>query len=529
MSRPLRTIRAAAWRDLRTSVGVLVILYAGVIEIGLRSYVASGGAAGMAGLQPLVQNPAVAALYGRVSNLANAGIFVVWKMGAFLLLVVALWAALNATRMTRGHEDDGSWDMMVIGRRDRAAVLGTLTAVLLESGAIVGAVCALVMWLGGQDAMGSWYFGLGVTAAAWSGTSIGLVASQVAAPRRAASQASIAVIVVAFFVRVLADASVSTLWLRDVSFFGWVEKLGAFEHSDVAALAPALSGPVVLAFSLWWLQERRDAGGALWTHADSARARGHMLSSTWTFAWRERSSVWRWWTLGLAAFGVIVGYLTHALVSLAQTDPAYVALLDRWGLGAMISGAGFIALAAVIMSVAFTFMVMSWISSVAGDEIKGRLDVALATGPRRAAWMASVVLSALVAVSVAATVTILAMWWGVRISGTSMPLRTVAEAVGASLGLTPFIVGGSIFLVARVPRLAFAIGSVFILVEYIVQALGPTLHWPRWLLESDPFYYLRPVPVQPFNFSELLWVSLIGAVIGAAGMWRYVRRDHVTS
>ena len=110
MSRPLRTIRAAAWREVRTSVAVLAVLYAGVIVIGLRSYVASGGAPGMAGLQPLVQNPAVAALYGRVSNLANAGIFVVWKMGTFLLLVVALWAALNATRMTRGHSIDITLD-----------------------------------------------------------------------------------------------------------------------------------------------------------------------------------------------------------------------------------------------------------------------------------------------------------------------------------------------------------------------------------------------------------------------------------
>jgi ABC-2 type transport system permease protein len=339
---------------------------------------------------------------------------------------------------------------------------------------------------------------------------------------------SLAIIVAAFFVRVVADANTSTQWLRDATFFGWVEKIGAFQRIDALAVLPALAGPVLVSGTLWWLQDRRDAGAALWTHADSAPPKPFLLGSPWTFAWRERSSVWRWWTLGLAAFGAILGYLTHALVSLAQTDPGYMALLNRWGLGAMVSGVGFIALASVIMSVAFTFLVVSWIASAASDEVKGRLDVALATGPRRAAWLASVVTSGLLAMTFASVATILTIWWGVRLSGTSMSLSTVAEAVASSLGLVPFMVGGSIWLVAHLPRLAFAFGSVFILVEYIVQALGPTLNWPALILEADPFHYLRAVPVQPFNVVGLAWVSLVGLGIGTMGMWRYARRDVVS-
>lgn len=527
MSRAVTTVRAAVWREVRTSVVVVTVLIAGVIEIGVQSYAASGGALGMLALQPLVQNPAVAALYGRVGNLDNAGIFVIWKMGAFLMLVVAVWAGLNATRLTRAHEDDGSWDVMVIGRRNRDAVLRTTTLVLLASGVIVGVASWLVMLIGAQGSSGSAYFGAGVVAASWSGASIGLLAAQIAAPRRAASQASLALIVVAFFVRVVADASTSTLWLRDATFFGWIEKIGAFQRGDPLALLPALGGPLFVCAALWWLQDRRDAGGALWTHADSAPAKSFLLGSSWTFAWRERSSVWRWWTLGLAAFGAILGYLTHALVSLAHTDPGYVALLNRWGLGQMVTGVGFVAIAAVLMSVAFTFLVVSWIATAASDEVKGRLDMALATGPRRVTWLASVVATALLAVLVAATATTLAMWWGVRVSGTAMSLGTVAEAVGGSLGLIPFTVGGSLWLVARLPRLAFAVGSIVILVEYIVQALGPTLKWPALVMQSDPFHYLRAVPVQPFNLSELMWVSLVGVGIGALGTWRYVRRDVV--
>jgi len=214
-------------------------------------------------------------------------------------------------------------------------------------------------------------------------------------------------------------------------------------------------------------------------------------------------------------------------VSLAKTDPGYVALLDRWGLGAMVTGVGFVALSSVVMSVAFAFLAVSWIVSAASDEVKGRLEVALATGPRRVAWLLSVVASGLLAVAFATTATILAMWCGVRISGTHMALSTVAEAVASSLGLIPFMVGGSVWLVGRVPRLAFALSAVFILVEYVVQALGPTLKWPTLLLECDPFHYLRDVPVQSFDLGGLAWLSLVGLGIGSLGLWRYARRDVV--
>jgi ABC-2 type transport system permease protein len=158
-------------------------------------------------------------------------------------------------------------------------------------------------------------------------------------------------------------------------------------------------------------------------------------------------------------------------------------------------------------------------------DLLGR--VAFATGPRRVAWLVSVVTSALLAVVIAAAATIVAMWCGVRLSGTSMSISTVAEAVVSALGLVPFMVGGTIWLVSRAPRVTFAVGSIFVLVAYVVQALGPILKWPALVLQSDPFHYLRAVPVQPFDLGGVAWVSLVGTVVGALGLWRYVRRDVV--
>ena len=81
------------------------------------------------------------------------------------------------------------------------------------------------------------------------------------------------------------------------------------------------------------------------------------------------------------------------------------------------------------------------------------------------------------------------------------------------------------WLVARWPRLAFALGAVLVIVTYVAQILGPVLKWPTLVLEVNPFHYLRSVPVDPFNVGGFLGVTFVGAVIGAAGLWRYTRRD----
>ena len=521
------SVRALVWRETRTATIVMMVLVGAVIEVGLRSYAASGGAAGMLALQPLLTNPAIAALYGRVANLDNAGSFVVWKMGAFLLLAVALWAALAATRMTRASEDGGAWDLLVIGRRERGRVLAETLLVLAISGVVVGVVAGLVMVLGGQGRGASAFYGLGVVASAWSGTAAGALAAQLAAPRRASTQVAIAFVVAAFFVRVIADAASSTHWLLDATFFGWIEKVGAFQTLDPLAVVPALAGPIVVGVVVGVLQTRRDVGGALYVHADAADARPRGLGSPWLFAWRERASVWKWWTVGLAIFGAILGYLTHALVALARTDPGYVALLRHWGFGAMVTGVGFIAFVSLVMSVAFTFLVVAWIATVASDEVKGRLEVAWSTGPRRSTWLATVVATSLVALTVAVAATVVAMWVGVHVSGTNLSLLTVAHAEVASLALTVFMVGLSVVLVGVVPRAAFALGAVFVIVAYVTQSLGPVLHWPSLLLAADPFHYLRAVPVQAFDWRGFWGVSAAGVALGALGLWRYVRRDAV--
>jgi len=230
MRRAPASVHTLIWRQIRVPTAVIAALVVLVVRVGISSYSLSGGARGMVGLRPVIENPAVSALYGRVTSLPNAGAFVEWKMGMFVALAIAMWSALMATRVTRGSEDDGTWDLLVVSRVGRQPALASAMGVLFEAGVAVGAATFLMLVSGGQRTGDSLLYGLAMVGIAWSGAALGLLGAQFFAPRRSASQVALCSIGLLFIVRVLADGSTGNEWLRWVTPFGWLENVGAFHH-----------------------------------------------------------------------------------------------------------------------------------------------------------------------------------------------------------------------------------------------------------------------------------------------------------
>ncbi|MGH9021028.1 MAG: polyketide antibiotic transporter, partial [Acidimicrobiales bacterium] len=133
MSAP-RGLHGLALRQARTSTLVMGLFVLVVMRLGVTSYNASGGAAGLAGTVALLKNPAIVALYGHARDLNSAGAFVAWKMGMFLALGVAMWAGLLATRLARGAEDDGVVDLVVAAPPGRVREFAAVARALGECG-----------------------------------------------------------------------------------------------------------------------------------------------------------------------------------------------------------------------------------------------------------------------------------------------------------------------------------------------------------------------------------------------------------
>ena len=75
----------------------------------------STGAIGVDSLSALAENPAIRTLFGPPVALDDAGRFTVWRTGTVLAVLVGTWAVLAATRLTRGEEEAGRWDLLLAG------------------------------------------------------------------------------------------------------------------------------------------------------------------------------------------------------------------------------------------------------------------------------------------------------------------------------------------------------------------------------------------------------------------------------
>ena len=71
-------------------------------------------------------NSGMAAIIGPGRDLATIEGFVAWRMFGLMMILGAIWGFLTATRLLRGEEDAGRWELLLSGRTSRrhAAVQG---------------------------------------------------------------------------------------------------------------------------------------------------------------------------------------------------------------------------------------------------------------------------------------------------------------------------------------------------------------------------------------------------------------------
>src|SRR3954447_12912646 len=158
-----RLVVAAAVRLVRR--GLLVVsAVAGVLTAFVAAEYRStfSSAFSASSLEALAQNPAVRTLFGPPVALDDPGGFTVWRTGTVLAVLVGVWGALAATRLTRGEEEAGRWDLLLAGRLPLHTLVLRSLVVVAAAAAIAGAAVTLGMLLTGTAPGGSLVFGAGI-------------------------------------------------------------------------------------------------------------------------------------------------------------------------------------------------------------------------------------------------------------------------------------------------------------------------------------------------------------------------------
>ena len=158
--------RAVGWlavRQLRCGAVVVALICGGMSALVASQYQQIGGLLDESGIRALAENPAVRILSGPPVALDDPGGFTVWRIGIPVSVLASGWIMLAATRITRGEEDGGRWDLLLAGRLRMADVVIRCLAALVGSATLIGVAVAAGLLAARTELTGAVIHAAGIT------------------------------------------------------------------------------------------------------------------------------------------------------------------------------------------------------------------------------------------------------------------------------------------------------------------------------------------------------------------------------
>jgi len=474
-------------------------------------------------------NHATSALFGPAPHLDTVAGFTAFKVGMSLVLLGAVWGLLTGTRLLRGEEDQGRWELLLAGgttpRRATAQALAGLAAGVVVLWALTAAGTVVA---GGRPGVGitagpACYFALAMVATAAVFTGVGALASQLASTRRRAAAWSATALGVAYAVRMVADAGVGLHGLVWVSPLGWVEELGALTAPRPLALLPPAALITVLALVAVDLSGRRDVGSGLVADRTGARTRFGLLSGATGLAVRlTRPTVLGWWG-AITLSGLLYGLVARSAGS-TVTGSSVHEVFSR--LGATGSGAdAVLGVSFLVLAVLIALAAAGQLTAARAEESSGRLDNLLSRPCSPATWLGGRLGLATAALVVAGLLAGVSAWLG---AATQHAAVRFGPVVLAGLNLVPpalVVLGLGVLVLGVAPRATSTVVYGYLawsLLVVVVGGIGSTNHW---LLDTSVFHQMAAAPAVSVDWStDAVMVAVAGGLTGA-GMVAFRRRD----
>jgi len=474
-------------------------------------------------------NLATSALFGPAPGLDTVAGFTSFKVSMSLMVLGGVWGLLTATRLLRGEEDAGRWELLLAGRttprRAVAQALAGMGAGVVVLWVLTAAATALV----GRDAKvaiapgPASFFALAMVATAAMFVGVGGVTSQLAGTRRQAAAWAATVLGVAYAIRLVADAGVGLHGLIWASPLGWVEELGALTAPRPVALLPIAALTAALVVVAVALAGRRDIGAGLVADVDHARPRLSHLSGPTGLALRlTRPTVLAWW-IAITLSGLLYGLIARSAGSTISGSSVHqvFARLGATGTGAQaVLGVCFLVLAVLV-----AFVAAGQLTAARGEEATGRLDNLLVRPVSPTAWLTGRIAVAIGALVGAGVLGGLAAWAGAATQHAGVRIGVV---VLAGVNLVPpavVVLGLGVLVLGIAPRATSAVVYGYLswsLLVLVVGGIGATSHW---VLDTSVFHQMAAAPAVPVDWTANAVMVGVAAVLGAVGVLAFRHRD----
>lgn len=473
-------------------------------------------------------NNATAALFGPAPDLQTVAGFTVFKSLMTVMVLGALWGLLTSTRLLRGEEDVGRWELLLTGQsttRNAAAQalcgLGTGLVTLWFVTAVItvltGRISSVSFSVGA-----SLYFSLTQVAAALMFLAAGALTSQLGASRRQAMALGGWFLGYSYVVRMVADAGVGLHGLIWASPLGWVEELQPLTSPNPVALLPIVGFTAGAAALALHFSGRRDVGGSLLRDRTHARPRLALLSSQWALSIRLVRPVVVGWLIALSATGLVLGLVAKQAGSTVSGSAEEVfARLGAPGASAQ----SFLGVSFLIVAILAGFMAAGQATAARSEEADGRMDNVAMQPVSRTAWLGGRVAIAVVMLVLGGVVAGICSWIGVAAEGGGVPFATLLRAGINVVPAAICLLGIGILAMGAWPRKTAYVVYGYLGWSLLIELVGGFGSGSRWLLDTSLFHQMAAAPAVDPNWTVNAVMLAIGAAAALVGLTSFRWRD----
>jgi ABC-2 type transport system permease protein len=474
-------------------------------------------------------NHATVALFGPAPQLQTVAGFTVLKTSMTLMILGAVWGLLTSTRLLRGEEDAGRWELLLSGQTTRQGATAQALAGLAGGLATLWVLTAAITVAAGRYskvdiAPGPGLFlAVALVSTAVMFTAAGALTSQLAATRRQAAAYAGWFLGACYALRMVADAGVGLHGLIWASPLGWVEQLSPLTAPRPLALLPIVGFTAAAGLAAVHLAARRDVGAGTLADRSHARAHTRLLSGQLGLTVRLARPTAVAWICALGATGLVLGLVAR---SAGATISGSSVKLVFSRLGAPGTGAqAFLGVSFVIVAVLVAFVAAGQLTAARREEAEGQLDNLLVRPLARLSWLAGrvgVTAGVLVAGAVVAG---FATWLGTASQSAHVGLGTLVEA---GLNVVPpalFLVGVGVLALGVLPRATSYVVYSVLGWSLLVELVGGILTTSHWLADTSLFHQMAAAPAVSPDWVTGGAMIGIGAACAALGGIAFQRRD----
>jgi ABC-2 type transport system permease protein len=467
-------------------------------------------------------------LLGPISGVDTVGGYTVYKGFVFLTTIGAIWAILASTRLLRGEEDTGRWQLVLAGdTRPGRATAATLAALGAAVAVILCGTTVIMVLVGRSPDLGfgvgeTVLYGLSIAIAPLVFAAVGALTSQLGRTRRLASGLGMGVFGLMFVLRMIADSSPHGRWLLWVTPFGWTELVRPFTANDPWPLLPAVAATAVLGLTAAFLASRRDVGDGVLASRDISPLRPFGLRSPFGLAARLELPLLGAWCAGAAGAAFALGIV--AKITTGTVPGSLGDTLENFGVEGSFADQ-YLGVAFLLVATLVALLPAGQIGAAVEEETSGRLVHLLARPARRATLLGGRLLLASGGIVAAGLLAGLMAWLGAKTQGVDLDVATMIEG-GLNVVPTALVaLGIGALVLAVAPRAAVRRVYGVVIGSLLVDLMASMVSGLAWLGHLSLFHYMALAPAHDVEARTVVITIAVAATLCALAVLLLGRRD----